>query len=256
MALVSAPHLVLSMFEIIQHDYLGSTGLLARQALVNVGARIVFSDPPYNIGIRYADDPTSDRLPIADYLRLSERAIYAMAELLAPGGTAWWMVPEEHADWVGPMMTEIIGPRIYRIVWHETFAQYQQGKLTEDYRFIFVHQKPGGVAIFNPDAIRIPSTRQELGDKRADPRGRVPGQVWKVRRLQGTSDDRVDWAPTQLPPEMCQRIVAGWSNEGDTVVDMFAGSGTMGVACKQLKRNFIGIDRSPTYCDKMRERLA
>ena len=94
-----------------------------------------------------------------------------------------------------------------------------------------------------------------MKDKRADPRGRVPGQVWDVRRLQGTSKDRVDWHPAQLPPELLARIVLGWSNHGDLVVDGFAGSGNMGAVCKAFGRQFALIEQSPLYCEKIRERL-
>lgn len=227
--------------------------------------RIVFCDPPYNIGVTYMEDETRDNLDPMAYKIWCKMSMHALSRHLMPGGTFWWLCPPAHVDWVGQMLTDMIGPRLYLIVKTETFAQYQKKTLTEDYRFLFCHMKPPeartvkdwgkDLLTFNPDAIRIQSQRQVLGDKRADPAGRVPGQVWNIRRLQGTSADHVDWHPCQLAPELLERIVLGWSNEGDSVLDAFAGSGNMGLVCKATKRDFVGIDQSPTYCARMRERL-
>ena len=61
--------------------------------------------------------------------------------------------------------------------------------------------------------------------------------------------------PTQKPLELIKRIINNYSQEGDTVLDCFLGSGTTGVACKHLKRNFIGIEISEKYCEIARQRL-
>lgn len=222
---------------------------------------VAFADPPYNFGIKYADDPSRDSLPTDDYETLCRRVVYAAAELVRRDGLLFWLCPSSHIEVIPRLLSRYFGPRLYTIIKQETFAQYQQKRLTNEYRFLFVHQNINGVAsrkgtVFNPDAIRIPSDRQlKYKDKRANPKGRVPGDVWKIRRLQGTSTDHVDWHPAQLPPELLERIVLGWTNEGDTVLDMFAGSGNMGLVCKRHNRNAVLIDGSPTYCKKMRERL-
>ena len=235
-------------------------------------ARIVFADPPYNIGVKYDADKTGDWLPEDDYFALCERWIKNLAELCVPGGTFWWLCPPSHVDRIGPLLTKHVGYRRYLIIKRESFAQYQQASLTEDYRLLFCHVKTVGVSpdafkarsveqwgrdqvVFNPDAIREKSVRQEMGNKRADPRGRVPGQVWDIRRLQGTAKHRVDWHPAQLPPELLERIVLGWSNPGDMVVDGFAGSGSLGEVCKSHGRHFTGYEQSEKYVRKAKERL-
>lgn len=257
--------------------------------------RLAFADPPYNLGVQYADDPTGDWLPESDYFQWCQTVIQCMARTLVPGGTLWWLCPEEHGDVIGPMLKTYVGPRLHRVIWRESFAQYQESSLTKDYRFLFCHiKKPvvqdvrdwdRSLLTFNPDLIREPSVRQLMGDKRADPRGRVPGQVWApeqreifnrlspelqeriiaelshpgdvwdIRRLQGTAKDRVKWHPTQLPPELLKRIVLGWSNPGDLVLDSFGGSGTMGEVCKTYGRRCVLVEQSPTYLNKIQERL-
>lgn len=52
-----------------------------------------------------------------------------------------------------------------------------------------------------------------------------------------------------------EELVKTYSNEGDTVLDNCMGSGTTGVACKNLNRNFIGIEKDENYFNIARERI-
>ncbi len=61
--------------------------------------------------------------------------------------------------------------------------------------------------------------------------------------------------PTQKPVALFEYLIKTYTNEGDLVLDNCIGSGTTAVACKRLKRNFIGIEISPDYCKIARERL-
>jgi len=59
--------------------------------------------------------------------------------------------------------------------------------------------------------------------------------------------------PTEKPVEVISGLIN--ANVGDTVLGPFLGSGTTAVACKQLNRNFIGIEISEKYCEIARRRL-
>ena len=48
----------------------------------------------------------------------------------------------------------------------------------------------------------------------------------------------------QKPVELIEYLLQTYTKEGDTILDFCMGSGTTGVACKNLNRNFIGIDKS------------
>jgi len=102
-----------------------------------------------------------------------------------------------------------------------------------------------------PDAIRVPSWRQLNGDRRADPRGRVPGDVFDFPRVTGNSRQRRRWHPTQLHEELVERCVKLSTLEGERVIDPFAGTGTTLRVCDRIGRPCTLIEYDHTYCDRI-----
>ena len=80
---------------------------------------------------------------------------------------------------------------------------------------------------------------------------RYPTQVWKFKRDCLTSNLH----PTQKPLALIEELVKTYSNENDTILDNCMGSGTTGVACKNLNRNFIGIEKDDKYFSIAKERI-
>lgn len=61
--------------------------------------------------------------------------------------------------------------------------------------------------------------------------------------------------PTQKPVDLLEWLIKTYTNEGDTVLDNCMGSGSTGVACKNLNRNFIGIEIDKKYFDIAKQRI-
>jgi len=61
--------------------------------------------------------------------------------------------------------------------------------------------------------------------------------------------------PTQKPVALFEYLIKTYTNEGDLVLDNCAGSGTTGVACQNLNRNYILIEKEPEYIDIINKRL-
>ena len=61
--------------------------------------------------------------------------------------------------------------------------------------------------------------------------------------------------PTQKPIDLIERIIKTSSNQGDTVLDLFMGSGTTAVAAVNTNRHYIGFETDPKYFDIARQRL-
>ena len=61
--------------------------------------------------------------------------------------------------------------------------------------------------------------------------------------------------PTQKPVALFEYLIKTYTNEGDLVLDNVAGSGTTGVACQNLNRNFILMEKEPEYVEIIKKRL-
>ena len=61
--------------------------------------------------------------------------------------------------------------------------------------------------------------------------------------------------PTQKPVDLLEWLVKTYSNEHDVILDNCMGSGTTGVACKRLNRDFIGIEKDEKYFEIAKERI-
>lgn len=61
--------------------------------------------------------------------------------------------------------------------------------------------------------------------------------------------------PTMKDIKVISRLVELLSNKGQTVIDPFMGSGTTGVACRELQRKFIGVEIDPNYYNTAKERI-
>lgn len=68
-------------------------------------------------------------------------------------------------------------------------------------------------------------------------------------------DKKIYKHPTIKPLNIIENLIKNSSNEGDTILDCFMGSGTTGVACKKLNRNFIGIELDETYFEIAKNRI-
>ena len=62
--------------------------------------------------------------------------------------------------------------------------------------------------------------------------------------------------PTQKPVDLNEYLIKKSTNENDLILDPFAGSGTTGVACKNLNRNYILIEKEQEYIDIINKRLS
>ena len=78
--------------------------------------------------------------------------------------------------------------------------------------------------------------------------------MWDLPALRGNQPEQLGY-PTQKPQALLERIIKASSNEGDAVLDPFAGCGTTAHAAELLNRQWIGIDISQFSASLVRHRL-
>ena len=203
----------------------------------------VFLDPPDNIGLKY--DGHKDKMD--DYFGwLDDMIFYAIhaAEML------WLSFNSKHTLEVAHIVRERQWECLPCIQTF-TFGQHNQKDLGNSYRQLW--RLSGDKRQLYPDAIRVQSWRQKNGDKRADPRGRVPNDVFDFPRVTGNSKQRRAWHPTQLHEGLVERCLKLTTPPGGTVLDPCAGTGTTLRVCKRLGFECTLVEKSETYYKKLME---
>ena len=114
------------------------------------------------------------------------------------------------------------------------------------YRSRETMQKYVGNSLKHHDGKSVTSYRSDWDGTKSLPRS----VLYFVR------DVSVDNHPTQKPVSLYSYLIQTYTNAGDTVLDITMGSGTTGVACVQLNRNFIGIEINKGYFDIASKRIA
>jgi site-specific DNA-methyltransferase (adenine-specific) len=216
--------------------------------------RLIFADPPYNIGVAY-DDGYNDRVSEQDFLALSRTWIEAAAKLLADDGSLWVLISNEWAAHYDLLLSDAGLFHRSRITWYETFGVNCTNNFNRCSRRLFYTVKDPKRFVFNADAVNRLSDRQKQSDPRADEWGKIWDDVWMIPRLTGTCAERIPGFPTQLPLALLLPIVGCASDPGDLVLDPFSGSATTGAVCLELNRRYIGIERSQEYVELSRLRL-
>lgn len=84
------------------------------------------------------------------------------------------------------------------------------------------------------------------------PKLRVPSSWQKFNVVSGIEKTK---HPTQKPVALMEYLIKTYTNENEIVLDFTMGSGTTGVACSNLGRRFIGIEKDPTYFEIAKKRI-
>lgn len=216
---------------------------------------LVFADPPFNIGIKY--DKYNDNLSYDEYYKWSEDWIAEIYRILKKNGSIYIAIGDEFAAEINIILKRTGFYFRNWIIWYYTFGQNQRKKFNRAHTHIFYFTKDRDKFKFNSEAIRIPSARQLVyNDKRANPLGKVPDDVWEFSRVCGTFKERLGEHPCQMPESLLERIIKTSSDVGDIVLDPFGGTGTTAAVAKRLKRDYITIEISENYYDVIVKRLS
>lgn len=207
----------------------------------NIQVDAIITDPPYNINQAEWDN----NFDLSKIIPLCK-------QLLKPSGNfilfqGWSNVCETKQlldkyfncqDWIIYDRIKGRGGKKHLVSTREDILWYSNG---DNYTFnkipSTIKKKTGGLGLKNGCEFRALSN------------------VWTdISPIVPWSKERVNH-PTQKPIQLMKRCVELWTNENDLVLDFTMGSGSTGVACKELNRKFIGIDNKEEYVNIAKERL-
>jgi site-specific DNA-methyltransferase (adenine-specific) len=213
----------------------------------DTGDRIGFSGNRYQtieIGTQeFADSFTSSRA----YLDFLQSRLIEAYRLLSPDGSLYFHLDYREVHYCKVfLLDEIFGRDCFlnEIIWAYDFGGRPKNKWPPKHDNILVYVKDATNYVFNYEDIeRIPYMSPGLVGKEKALKGKIPTDTWWHTIVPTNSKERTGY-PTQKPVEITNRIIQASSNPGDTVLDFFAGSGSVGESCISLDRKFILVDNN------------
>jgi len=212
---------------------------------------LVVTSPPFNLGINktfgskitknwkgkwnnsklqsHGYDIHNDYLPEDEYILWQKRVLAECFRVIKDTGAIFynqkWRV--QKGSWV--MRPEIVEGLPVRqiIIWKKAGGiNFNEGYYLPTYEPVYMIAKPN---------FKLAPKVNRMGD------------VWDI------TQERKSWHPAAFPLELATRCAQ--STTGNLILDPFMGSGTTGVAAKQLGKKYIGIDISKDYCAKAEARI-
>jgi DNA modification methylase len=160
------------------------------------------------------------------------------------------------------------------IIWNKPniSPQSMTDRLTLDYEYIFLMTKIGVGYFYDQEAIAEPSNcpgdmrySRSRADHKSAPTSMRNGSRYNTRPVADTRNARSIWHiattpsgadhPATFPPELPKRCILAGCPPGGTVLDPFAGSGTVGEVALRNGRSAVLIEQNAGYCDSIRARL-
>lgn len=209
---------------------------------------LIFTDPPYNIGVNYGDGQYKDNLSPADYMELSKVWWSECYRVLKPTGSIYIMqYPYIISKWITTL--ENIG-FVYRktISWvYNSNIGHSKVNFTTAHRDILFMTKSDSYT-FN--FLADPQPYKNPNDKRIKERienGQIGTNCYdwlNFQLVKNVSREKTEWE-NQIPLALVERVVKISSNPEDIVLDPFMGSGTTAIAAYKNNRNYLGFDINP-----------
>lgn len=233
--------------------YHGDATEILKTEISDESVDLVFVDPPYNIGKKFSN--FHDKWPSdADYAKWAYQWIDECIRVLKPTGTLYLMTSTQAMPYFDLYVREKL-TILSRIVWSYDSSGVQAKKYYGSmYEPILHCVRNVNSYCFNADDILVEAktgAQRKLIDYRGEvPKPyntqKVPGNVWEFPRVRYRMDEYEEH-PSQKPEALLDRIIRASSNEGDIVLDPFAGTFTTAVVAKNLGRKSISIEEQDEY---------
>ena len=139
------------------------------------------------------------------------------------------------------------------IIWHYNWGGRTRKNFARKAELAWCFSK-GEDFLFNDQEIRVErKLKKNIRTGKAYEFGTIPTNVWQFQN-HTTSKDFCSWHPTTKNLRCLERMILAYTNEGETVMDCFSGSGSTMLAALRANREFLGCEISEEYYKKSLER--
>lgn len=195
-------------------------------------AKMVFTDPPWNVDYGGSTHPSwknrqilNDKMSAEDFHKFLLSAFKAMAGVSEPGAMTYVVMSAQEWGSVMTAMKEAGYHWSSTIIWAKDSLVLSRKDYHTQYEPIWY----GWLG----------------GEKRLCPlQDRQQSDLWQIPRPKKSEEH-----PTMKPVALAGKAVGNSSRPGDTVLDLFGGSGTTLIACEQSDRVNCSLELDPKYCD-------
>ena len=222
------------------------------------------TSPPYNIGKEY--ESVQDNEKYLTWLTDVMAGVYSATEssgsLLLNLG--YFSVPQLGR---AVPISYLFWNRVKFFLQQEIVWNYGAGVACKKYlsprneKILWYVKNPASYT-FNLDDIRDPNVKypnqKKNGKLRCNTLGKNPSDVWEIAKVTSgasrSSKERTAH-PAQFPEDLINRLVKGFSNRGDVILEPFSGSGTVPVVAQMNGRYFIAFELDEKYCELAAKRI-
>ena len=239
---------------------------------------LVITSPPYADLKTYVDDTG---IPADRYVEWFIPIIQQVYRVLKPTGSFILNINDKveqgfRHPYVFDLISEIhkqTGFKMYeRLFWNKMKGSPNAHRFSDRVEFVFWFVKGKGFT-FHIDDVRVPYSKSSLKRMETPIKARFSRTIednegykeWKPHpkgalptTLVSISSEVKRIADTHVavfPVSLVEYFIKGATNEGDLVLDIFAGTGTTGVACKNLGRRFLGMEKQQEYVEIAMKRI-
>ena len=218
---------------------------------------LVITDPPYFIGFDGGEGWDKQWKTERDYLKWCNQWTNHLVRVLKPNRMmiVWGTLKTDTFLKYKLLLSlfDELRPQ-NEIVWSYNWGGRTKNNFARKHEYAWCYSK-GDKFLFNDSDIRVErKVKKNLRTGKNHTQGTIPTCVWE-KNNHTTSKDHCGWHPTTKNLEILQRMIKAYSNENDTILDIFMGSGSTAIACKLTNRNYIGCESNNNYIKLMQERI-
>jgi len=219
----------------------------------NIQVDHVICDLPYFQIVR--NDFDNQWKSVEEYIGWFNSLLQYIKQIIKPGGNILLFCSRQNMWRMCQMLHENGFKENRTIIWarKRSFNTTRGKALASGYEPILFWSKDESLT-FNNIKVKVETKRKEYNTGTLK-EGITLSDVWTdIPALPHNAKEKVNH-PTQKPLKLMERIISVFTNEGDTVLDFCMGSGSTGVACNNLNRNFIGIENNIDYFKLAEKRI-